>query len=198
MVTDYNVSIKYLKDTTTVTTYDTGLTDWDNLDNLYRGKSLRNKVVVRFDVTKFLNKYFEIETIQEYRPVFMMIANGLVTDPNQFSAVLTQLVNTDKVFAKEVINLFHSCPEESSLGTHIIESIAGVFKSVELNYRSFFRGKPEVVICVSNGWLYFSVEDTEYTPVLPNEVECEVLSYAKNWRGNFRLFERESSDNLAE
>ena len=198
MVTDYNVSVKYLKEVTDVITYDTGLTDWVNIDKLYRNKSLRNKVVVRFDVTEFLSKYFELKTIREYRPVFMMIANGLVTDAEKFSAVLTQLVNTDAVFKKEIVNLFHSCPEESSLGAHIIDSIANVFKSVELNYRSFFRGKPEVVICVSDGWLYFSVEDTEYAPELPNDVKCEVLSYAKNWRGNFRLLSRESDDNLAD
>lgn len=187
MFIENGVSIKYLKETTTVKTYDTGLTDWENLDTLYRGRSLRNKVVLRTDITKYLTKYFMIETITKYRPVFMMIANGTITDPEKFSTIINELVNTDEVFAKEIVHLFHSCPDDYAFGVHIIESIADIFKNVESTFRSFFRGKPEVVICVSDGWLYFSVEDNYYTPELPDNIECEVLSHAKNWRGNFKL-----------
>ena len=118
-----------------------------------------------------------------------MIAKGKIEDPKQFSDVILQLINDDKVFAEEIVNLYHSCPEEQAFGYHIIRAIADVFKNVESDYRTFFRGRPEVVICISDGYLYFSFEDTDEGPLLRDKLECEVLSYAKNWRGKFRYFD---------
>lgn len=187
MITDYQ-SIKYTREQTKVITYDTGLTDWENLDLYYRGQTLRNKVVVRADATIFLRELFSEEIIKKYRPVLMMIAKGLLTDANQFSAVIKDFIKMDEVFANKINYLFHGCPENISFGLYIIENIAGIITDTEARYRTFFRGNPEVVICISDGWLYFSFEDSLTGPTLPDEIECEVLSNAKNWKGQIRYW----------
>lgn len=189
MINEYNVPIKYTKCTTTVTNYDTGLTDWENLDEFYRDRILRDKVVCRLDAALFLTKYFEEETVRTYRPVLMMMAKGLVTDPVKFSNCVKDFMQCDKKFRSAIHDIFNSCPEEQSFGGYIIDVLADVFKNAESTYRGFFRGKPEVVICISNGYLYFSVEDINKKPLLPDKIDCEVLSYAKNWRGDFQFIE---------
>lgn len=189
MIIENGVNLKYTKSTTTVITYDTGITDYQNIDNLYRGQSLREKVVCKFDTAYLLCRYFKPETISKYRPVLMMIAKGQITDANQFSTVIRDFIEKDEVFAKQITSIFHSCPEEQNFGHYIEQCFADVFKNVEADYRNFFRGKPPVVICVSDGYLYFSFEDVITGPVLPDQVQCEVLSYAKNWRGDFRFIE---------
>lgn len=188
MIVDYQ-NVKYTKDTTRVITYDTGVTDWDDLDSFYRGRSLRNKVVCKADITMFLKELFSEEIISKYRPVLMMIAKGQITDPKQFSDVVKDLIKMDDVFRNKINFLFHGCPEDVSFGQYIIQNIAGIITDTETRYRTFFRGNPEVVICISNGWLYFSVEDILRAPMLPDEISCEVLSYAKNWNGQFRYWQ---------
>lgn len=187
MIVDYQ-SVKYTRESTRVVTYDTGIQDWDNLDELYRGQSLRNKVVCKTDATIFLRELFSEDVIKKYRTVLMMIAKGQVTEPNQFSAVIKDFIKMDSVFANKINYLFHGCPEDRSFGSYIIENIAGIITDTEARYRTFFRGNPEVVICISNGWLYFSFEDSLSGPFLPDKIECEVLSYAKNWKGQYRFW----------
>lgn len=179
-------SVKYTKTTTSVTYYDTGICDWADLDEVYRYQSLRGKVVCKMDATYFLNAYFSEETIEKYRPVLLMIAKALVLDPTQFSDVIKDLLKMDPVFALKIHDIFHSCPEDRSFGWHIIQTLADVFINVESRYRTFFRNRPEVVICVSNGFLYYSFDDTGIGPLLPDKVNCEVLSNVKNWNGEFR------------
>lgn len=190
MMNDYDVPVKYTKCTTTVVTYDTGLTDWDGLDDIYKGSILRDKVVCKMDISMLLSRYFKEETIRKYRPVLLMIAKGLITDPVKFSNCIKEFIDIDEVFHDAIHDIFNSCPEEQSFGSYIIDVLADVFKNAESTYRSFFRGKPEVVICISDGYLYFSVEDVVREPMLIHKLDCEVLSYAKNWRGNFQYFEQ--------
>lgn len=189
MINEFGVPVKYTKCTTTVTTYDTGLTDWDGIDSFYRGQSLRDKVVCRLDTALLLTRYFEEETVRTYRPVLMLIVKGLVTDPDRFSKCIKEFMELDSRFRSAVQTIYNSCPEEQSFGNYIIEVLADIFKNAESTYRSFFRGKPEVVICVSDGYLYFSVEDSLRVPTLPDNIDYEVLSYAKNWRGDFQFLE---------
>jgi hypothetical protein len=189
MLSEYDVSIKYTKCTTTVTTYDTGIKDWDNLESYYRNNSIRNKVVCRADVMQLLECYFEMETIKKYRYVLMLIMKGQVKDPKQFSGCIKDFMSMDKKFRSAIQDIYNSCPEEQSFGYHIMQVLADVLINAESSYRGFFRGKPEVVICVSDGYLYFSVEDSNSKPLLPNRIDCEVLSYAKNWNGEFQYIE---------
>lgn len=186
MFQENDVPLKYTGTVTTVTTYDTGLKDYANIDEIYAMASLREKVVCKMDITFELSRYFKEETIRELRPVLMVIAKGLLTDPVEFSKCITTLINYDERFKKAIRDIYNSCPEDVSFGNHIINVISDTILSTETNYRSFFRGKPEVVICISDGYLYFSVVDVDTVPMLPNKYDLEVLSRAKNWRGVFQ------------
>lgn len=189
MKTEHGVTVKYTKLSTDINWYDSGLCTWVNLDNCYLGEACRDKVVCKFDAIKLLTRYFEPETLDAYRDVILMIANGEYTVPEQYSAIINALIQKDKTFEAEIVRIFHSCPEDECFGVYIVKVLAGALLSIEREYRSFFRGKPEVVICLSGGYLYFSFEDSYRGPVLPDKVECEVLSYVKNWRGNINFLE---------
>lgn len=182
-------TIKYTKTDVRVVHYDTGISDWEGIADVYRGQSIRNKVICRFDAAKFLNMYFSEETIRVYRPVLLMLAKAQVTDPTKFSGAIKDFIKMDSVFADKIHYMYHSCPEDVSFGVHVIQCLANVFVNTESRYRTFFRNRPEVVICISDGWLYYSFEDAKDGPLLPDKIECEVLSYAKNWNGNFRYRE---------
>lgn len=185
----YNVPVKYTKRLVDVIVYDTGISDWQDIEECYRGAILRDKVVCRIDATYVLYSYFKKETIEKYRPVFMYIIKGLSTDAEKFSACIKDLMNEDETFRSRIRDIYNSCPEDCSFGWHIINTLANAVLSVEAAYRSFFRGKPEVVVCLSDGYLYFSVEDSDRITTLPCEVNCEVISHAKNWRGTIQFHE---------
>lgn len=178
-------TLKYVRSSVKATMYDTGLIDYEDIDSYYRGVTIRDKVILKMDISPFYEKYFEKETIEKYKPAIMMIAKGLVTDPNVLSNVITELVQNDSVFREQITPMFHSCPDNVSFGFHIMNTLAKVPIQVEEEFRSFFRGKPSVVICNSGGYLYFSIEDLNKSPLLPYKVDCEVLSNVKNWRGTF-------------
>lgn len=185
MVTELQ-QIKYTKSVASVTCYDTGIADWAGVYEAYKDQVLRGKVVCRMDAASFLNVYFSEETVRVYRPVLLMMAKGLVINAEQFSGAIKDFIKMDAVFAERINDLFHSCPEDVSFGTHIVQSLADVIVNVESKYRTFFRGRPEVVICVSDGWLYYSFDDMMSGPLLPDKAEQEVLSHVKNWNGVFR------------
>lgn len=187
--TEYNVPIKYTRQLTSVQEYDTGIKDWAGIRDAYEGISIRDKVVCRLDACLSWDRFFKRETIIKYRKALMLIAKGLVTDPKQLSEAILQLVKIDETFSKAINNIFHGCPEDVPFGYHIMQTLANVLISTEEDYRSFFRGKSEVVICISDGYLYFSFEDSEAGPLLiEKDVECEVLSYAKNWKGAIQYY----------
>lgn len=189
-------TLKYTKNTLTVVTYDTGITDWEGILDAYRNQPLRNKVVCRLDACQFLSMYFTPEFVKKYRPVIMMIMKAQVTDATQFSNVIKDMMQQDSRFKEKLHDIYYSCPEEVSFGSHIIQTLANVLRSTEERYRSFFRHRPEVVICISDGYLYFSVDDDTYLPELPDKVDCEVISYAKSWNGVYRFGNEKVQCNL--
>lgn len=178
--------VKYTKTVVDVVSYDTGLHDWQGIDNVYRGQTLRGKVVCRFDASVFLRSYFSDEIITKYRPVLLMMAKAQVMNPVTFSDAIKDLIKMDPLFAEKINDIFHSCPEDRSFGWHIMQTLADIFINTESKYRTFFRNRPEVVICMSDGYLYYSFDDVNKSPLLPDRVECEVLSNVKNWNGEFR------------
>lgn len=186
MLTEYGNPVKYTKCTTNTVVYDTGLKEWINLDSFYKDECIRDKVICKVDVTYYWKKYFSEEFIKEYRLVLMNIAKGLITDAKLFSGLMTEFIKMDSVFAQAIRDLFNSCPEDTVFGYYIIQCLADTLSSAEADYRNFFRGKPQVVICLSNGYIYFSVSDVNQEHSLPIELDCEVISYGKNWRGNFK------------
>lgn len=182
------LTAKYTNTDVAVNEYETGIKDWQCIDELYLNRKFRDKVICKIDATKFFNQYFSEDTIIKYRPVLMLIAKGCVRNPEQFSAVIKDFLEKDEVFATKINFIFHECPEDVSFGDYIIASLANILIETESRYRTFFRGRKEFVICMSDGWLYVSFDDDYTGPLFPDNVECEVLSYAKNWRGQIRYW----------
>lgn len=179
--------LKYANVYTDVFTNEYGLSSYSNIYQVYYGQSYRNRVVCRLDVVSTLQKYFSKAVLEKYRNVVYMIASKAITNVEQFSGCLLELCNIDKVFASQLTEMLYFKEDDKSFGDTIMQTLANEISLTENYFSSFFRGKPEFVICLSDGWLYFSVPDENRNVVLPYQVKTEVLSNAKNWKGSFTV-----------
>lgn len=173
--------VKYLREETTVYVFDTRMESWVNIENMYRGVSIRDKVICRVDLTRYLTCMFKDKTLDEYRNAIMNIITYKMSDVATVSAVLTILAGKDEVFANQLKEILVLCNEEDSFGNCILSAISDVIFNQVIKYTTFFRGEEEVVICCSDGFLYFSTPDDKHVLTLPCGAECEVISHAKNW-----------------
>lgn len=179
--------VKYANKDTTVVVYDNGLESWYGIDSLFDGLSVRNKVVCRVDLCETLSDFFTKETIQNNRNAILYMAEGLCTDPEILSSALQELVKSDTVFETKITNIFYNMGNNESLGKSFLRQLSARFLEADSEYRSFFRGKTEFVICVSDGYLYFAIGDYDYEVELPYDFNVEVLSYARNWKGKIKV-----------
>lgn len=188
MFSEYR-KVKYTKEESLVTTYDSGLESWNDIYNILKGISVRNKVICRIDLLEMLEDTFNAETRIKYRNAIMYLANGLCKDANTLSEVLKDLVNIDDVFSSKITMLYHILEEHESLGNKFLNMLSGRLYSFEEYFRQLFRGGSEFVICISDGYLYFSIADADYEVGLPKDFKVEVLSYARYWKGNIKVIE---------
>lgn len=179
--------IKYTKLETTVTTYENGLESWVGIANAFNDLSIRGKAVCRIDLLESFDDMFKEETRTEYRNAIMVLANGKCKDVNTISTVLKQLVELDPIFESKIINMYYGLRPDQSLGGVFLNELSSRIGYFDGFFRNFFRGKSEFVICVSDGYLYFSIEDINYELALPRLFKVEVLSNARNWKGNIKV-----------
>lgn len=181
------VRLKYTDDYTNVTTYWTGLQMYENIEYLYQDRVLRNKVVCRIDLTYVLKEILSDDNIGVCGDALMSLAYGIQPDPNNASTVLMALAEDDPPFAEYLNSIFAVCPANRTFGGYIMQCLADrILDEVDM-YRTFFRGRDEMVICQSGKYMYFSVPDIGYTLTLPIYTDVEVISYAKVWSGNFQV-----------
>lgn len=181
----YIEKLKYTGELTTVTEYDSGLLSYAGIDVAFRNDSYRNKVICRLDCMYYLTQYFKEETITKYRDALYMIISRQITDVNTISDCFMQLCKEDSVFADKLYDIYHFYDSSKSFGDCILDCMSSALKNFDSLYRNFFRGKKEFVIALSDGYLYFSVQDEDYPVRVLKGSRCEVLSYAKNWSGKF-------------
>lgn len=186
MMYEHNVKLKYTKTNISVCTYNTGIKDYINIDNIYRGSKLRDKVIYRVDGIRYLNKYFTDENITKYRAAFLSIIKDEITDPINLSEVIKKLLDIDNVFSEQIINIYHSCPEDNIFGKYLVQAMADCVLNAEKEYIKCFRESNTCVVGMENGYIYFAFDDNYYGPLVPSHINGEVVSYVKNWSGEFR------------
>lgn len=175
--------LKYTKASVEVYTFETGLSVWKDIEWYYRDESFRDKVICRIDTIPLLHDIFSREILEKYRTAIFFLASMQSHDPEQISGIIRQLADIDKLFASKITEYYYTCDMDVSFGEYIIQSIADAIRMQENRFRDFFRGKTESVICLSNGYLYICVPDGWDTIAMPEKVNCEVISNAKNWSG---------------
>lgn len=171
--------IAYTRDYTEVYEYENGLAIWKDIDYYY-DTEVREKVIMRIDVMPYLTDIFSIGTITKYRSLIWNLAAKRNLNVNQISAALIEMVKTDSTFEVKLNEFYYTCDMGVSFGDYILSSIADAILAVEDRYRSFFRGINQKVICSSFGYLYIAVPDDYVKILLPEKVNYEVISYAKN------------------
>lgn len=182
----YDNCLKYVSDIVEIHNYRTGLRDYIDIDDIYAETKMRNRVVAKIDLFEMMRDTFTAETVSEYRDVLLMIAEGEVEDAQLLSNALKELYLSDPAFKKKLKQLIDECPPDEIIGEYIEQALANRFIQLEQEYKSAFRNKDEVVVCVSHGYLYYSFSDDEEGPMLPFRVESEAVSNAKKWQGNIR------------
>lgn len=179
--------LKYTHEDIEIITSATGLTTYNGVYDIYKGASLRNRVVCRADVVYVFNKFMSPDVAKMCRDALLRIASGDQSDPELFSSFMLTLAKEDKLFANSLNLMFGLCPTNVSFGGYIACTFANIINDEVEMYRRFFRGSDPMVVCYSDGYIYFSVVDENVIPELPVSIDVEMVSYAKNWRGNFKV-----------
>lgn len=175
--------LKYTKEVLNVYTLPTGLRVWDKIDSYYKDYQFRDKVICRIDVVKLLTDTFSKKTLEAYRNAIFNIASLGISDPEKLSNMIITLAKNDVVFASKLNEYYYTCDIDCSFGEYIITSLANKILYYEDFFRQSFRGMTQSVICLSAGYLYICLPDVSGKHWMPCNAEVEVLSYAKNWRG---------------
>lgn len=181
-----NEKLKYTKATIPVYTTSTGLEVWKDIDSYYRGNKFRDKVICRIDTIKMMKDMFTEEVRTKHRDAIFNIAAAQLTEAAELSKFLLLIAANDTVFASKLNEYYYTCDIGCSFGEYIVQSIADKMLYQETRFREFFRGKTQSVICLSKGYLYICVPDSPESFWMPENVEVEVLSYAKSWNGQIK------------
>lgn len=169
--------LKYLNIMIDVIHFESGLSTYPNIDQLYKTK-IKNKVICKIDLTTCLSDIFSNETMATYRDLIISMAQG-TADRNIIPDILTALLETDKTFRSGINILFNECPPSMTFGDYISIGLARRIVNEKNYICESFVGKPEFVICESNGYLYISCPDESNYEL--QGFKYEVISYAKNW-----------------
>ena len=108
--------VKYTKVETLVTTYDSGIESWNDIYNIFKGSSIRNKVICRLDLLDMLEDTFNEETRIKYRNAIMYLAKGLCTDPVTLSGAFKEFVECDQTFANKITSMYYTLGPQESIG----------------------------------------------------------------------------------
>lgn len=176
--------LKYYGEYCTIETYNNGLELWRDIDYYFRGFECRNRVIIRIDAIQLLTDLFSKDILSRYRSLIWNIAAGITTDVNFISQTLISLMKSDEVFADKLREFYYCRDLNVSFGEYILTTIADAILAVEVKYRAYFRGMEESVYCLSGGYLYISIPDSDNYIHLPDKgLKVEVVSVAKNWSG---------------
>ena len=177
--------IPYLKINLEVTETPYGFNKINNFDNAFRGFKARDKVLCKSDLLASLIDVFEETTIKNYRGIISAIILGDVKDACTLSKMLIALYTDDSKFKEYINALFYLEKEETPFGTQIIRSLVQKVRDVESKWKMHFKKYGYKVFMSANGYLYYAVDDINRPISIPEQCDCEVLTYAKNWKGNF-------------
>ena len=79
--------------------------------DLYNNASIRNNVIVKIDLLKYLNEHFSIETINAYRSALYYIIAGYGNDTDEskstINGALLRIYKDDEVFKLKLAKIFY-------------------------------------------------------------------------------------------
>lgn len=158
--------------------------------NEYNNKSIRNRVILRFDVISGLTNIFSKESIKEYRDVIFNLIAGQFMDEDKTS-IIKDFYKIDKVFHKYISVIFYfdermeTMPYVKILNDSLLQEYRDI---VELIDNSMHNQRCKCFM-ESNGYLYIAIPDESFTLKIPGEFNEEVLSRAKVWNFDFERYQ---------
>ena len=188
MTDQFSISVKYISYSLKGIEYSTGLYDVVDLDDIYACTRLRGRVVAKIDVLSLLTNVFTYEIVKEVREFLMLVLKGEVREPNSLSNFILELYKADDVFRKYLRDTINKLDCDEVIIDGIIREIVGEMSRQYEEFDKYCTGINQYVICMSDGYMYYSFADSEFGPVLPfsEDIKSEVVSNVKNWKGNIR------------
>lgn len=155
----------------------------------YNNKSIRNRVILRFDVIAGMTDIFTKEIISEYRDVIFNLIAGNFNDEDKAS-IIKDFYRVDKTFHKYISLIFYF--DERMDTTPYIQIINDSLLQKYMTVTSMIDNSMHNQRCKcfmeSNGYLYIAIPDEKFTLKIPGEFNEEVLSRAKVWNFDFERY----------
>lgn len=167
--------LKYTSTTINVIHFESGLSVYPGINEIYATK-IKNKVIARVDLISALSDCFSIDLLTKYRDGIIKLAQGQL-NRDMIPDILTAFLEEDITFRYGINKLFNECPPDMTFGDYITVGLANRLIAMRDSIRETFTGRPEFLICESDGYAYISYPDTE--GFIFDEYPCEVISYAK-------------------
>lgn len=161
-----------------------------NIYPKYRGRSIRNRVIVRFDIVSAMTAYFEQDTLDNYRDIVYGLISGILDEEDVIAGVFEELYLKDFKFRKLLGEsyYFDNSLEEASLYEVIILKLITAYNDLNERLANVSRELRYKYIAESEGWAYISVPDQSEVIYVPGDYKEEVVSIAKVWNGQIKRF----------
>lgn len=176
--------LPYLKVNVDVQETKFGFKEIPGLDSLFNGFQARDKVLCKSDMLLSMSDLFTETTLSKYREIIYAVVTGRVQEATQLSSLLTALYVDDEKFKEYVATMYYLDESTVPFGIQIIQSLVSKVNDTEYKWKEHFKKTGSKVFVVANCCMYYAVDDVNTTVLLPANCKCEVLSNAKNWKGN--------------
>lgn len=149
----------------------------------YNNVTIRNRVIVKFDLLAGMTKAFERKTLQENREAVFNIIAGVGLSAKLLSFGLTYLYTHDRQFHNFVsrVYLFENEAEKYALADSICQHIREYYTAVYDMLTIRLREQRCKTILESSAYIYVAVPDENILLQIPGNYSEEVLSNAKVW-----------------
>lgn len=157
-----------------------------NIDKVYRQYEVREKVIIRVDITKQLTAGILSDKADGIlRKNYLMSVFGLVSNPDTLSEVFKELYIKDeqfKLFIGEICYFEMPSRKYTSLFRYLVDYNIKRREEVERDFGDRSSISSTGVFLRSLWHLYVGVNDKEDSVcVIPEEFKTEGISYAKKW-----------------
>lgn len=186
----YQLSVQYSKEPVMAYNTSTGELVYVNLDNVYKRYDVRDKVILRIDITKQLTAGILVDNAdEEIRRRYLSVVFGLVDDIKEKSEILQDIYMKDDNFKLFIGNIcYFRLPQNTNI------SLLGYLEDFNRRRREMITMEFEQRSVMSSSGVFIKTLWYMYVPIndredsvcrIPEEYKTEVLSYAKKWNSQY-------------
>ena len=180
------LSVPYSKVEATLYTSITGEIVYEDIDEVYRRYEVRDKVIIRVDLTNQLTEDILCKNANFHlKRDYLSVVFGLIENKNQMSEVLKKVYLNDDTFKMFLANIcYFELPKfknYSLLQYLVVNNKLKRNKAIDDFWNNSVITSSKTSI-LSTWYLYICVNDkADSVCNIPEEFKVEAISYAKKW-----------------